>query len=175
MKDIDPLKGIKRYLTTRLVLYFVVGDPKREFRGPNVEKHCFVLKWGCNYVSRLTRLVTIISWIQKWSTFSIFQFGSKMKTKSSSQSPPTPGQSRKRRKVMSVESDVDDDQAVFIECRRSVVDIRQMLNQWKYFRHNENFTGIPLSNLTIFSFEKTHCNSALTNVLREIGWTLPRK
>ena len=85
-----------------------------------------------------------------------------MKTKSSSQSPPTPCQSRKRRKVMSVESDVDDDQAVFIECRRSVVDVRQMLNQWKYFRHNENFTGIPLSNLTIYSFEKTHCNSALT-------------
>ncbi len=53
----------------------------------------------------------------------------------------TLGKSRKRKKVLSTESDEDNQADVYIECRRSVVDVRQMLNQWKYFRHNENFTG----------------------------------
>ena len=53
---------------------------------------------------------------------------------------------RKRRKRL-VESETETEEffiesgEIFIECRRSVVDVRQILSQWRSFRQNDHFTG----------------------------------
>ena len=67
-----------------------------------------------------------------------------MKNKQQISSSPMVG--RKRRKRL-VESETETEEffiesgEIFIECRRSVVDVRQILSQWRSFRQNDHFTG----------------------------------
>ena len=41
--------------------------------------------------------------------------------------------------IVEYDAEVGDD--IYIECRRSIVDVKQILTQWRCFRRNESFTG----------------------------------
>ena len=59
-----------------------------------------------------------------------------MKTKNSAS--PLTSQGSKRHKPATLDGDDDD---VIIECRRTLVDTKQILTQWTDFRRNDSFTG----------------------------------